>query len=111
MAKVGNNKICTEVLNMLEKLSIGWRQTKRITHNFKCKYSSLILEGYRVTEQLYLVWSMDILYEASHNIQVLKIWEISSLSDLSKLEQKLDKVFESYQKDKINYCHYKNHKR
>lgn len=109
MTKVENSETCMEILSMLENLSNGWRQTKSINHNFQCEYSSLLLEIYKVTEHLYLVWNVDVLYEASHYIQILKIWEISALSNLPKLEQKLDNIFKRYSKDKINCCKFTNH--
>nr|XP_048333039.1 uncharacterized protein LOC107434514 isoform X2 [Ziziphus jujuba var. spinosa] len=108
MVRVKNNELCKQVLSLLEKLSNGWRQPQKgrnlIVHD---KISSQLLEYYKVNDQLYLVWTIDIIQENSNHIQVLKVLDILPLSSIAELEKQLEILFESYQLDKINRCKYK----
>ncbi|KAH7521374.1 hypothetical protein FEM48_Zijuj07G0026400 [Ziziphus jujuba var. spinosa] len=108
MVRVKNNELCKQVFSMLEKLSNGWRQPhkgrKRIVHD---KISSELLEHYKVNDQLYLVWTIDIIQENSSHIQVLKVLDILPLSKIAELAKQLEILFESYELDKIKHCKYK----
>uniref|UniRef100_A0A6P4A234 uncharacterized protein LOC107422114 n=1 Tax=Ziziphus jujuba TaxID=326968 RepID=A0A6P4A234_ZIZJJ len=108
MVRVKNNELCKQVLSLLEKLSNGWRQPQKgrnlIVHD---KISSQLLEYYKVNDQLYLVWTIDIIQENSNHIQVLKVLDILPLSSIAELEKQLEILFKSYQLDKISRCKYK----
>ncbi|XP_059451311.1 uncharacterized ATP-dependent helicase C29A10.10c-like [Corylus avellana] len=105
IARTSNAEIRKEVISLLAKLSSGWRQTNEkrnlIVHDGT---SSQVLEIYRVDEQLNLVWTVDILKEDSHHIQVMKVWDVLPLSDIPRLAKQLDILFGSYTVDKMHRC-------
>lgn len=109
MIRVKNNELCKEVLSLLEKLSNGWRcqLNNRRNRIVKEKISSQLLEHYKVNDQLYLVWTIDVLEENSNFIQVLKVLDIRPLSNIAELAKQLQILFESYKTDKISRCKYK----
>ncbi|CAK7328367.1 unnamed protein product [Dovyalis caffra] len=82
VARVRNVRIRKEVLSLLAKLSNGWRQSRNkrslIVHN---GISSPLSEQYKVSGQLNIIWTVDILQENSFYIQVLKVWDILPSSD------------------------------
>jgi senataxin len=98
------------VLSLLAKLSNGWRQhhsrKKRslLVHN---GISSPLIEQYKVSGQLNMIWTVDILQENSFSIQVLKVWDILPSSDIPKLAPRLDTLFRNYTEEQMNRCLYK----
>ena len=54
-----------------------------------------------------LVWTVDILRESSHQVQMLKVWDVLVLSDVPKLSNQLDRLYGSYSLDEMNRCKYK----
>ncbi|KAE8021890.1 hypothetical protein FH972_007740 [Carpinus fangiana] len=105
ISRIRNAEICSAVLSLLAKLTSGWRQPHErrnlIVHNGT---SSKFLEVYKVDRQLNLVWTVDILKEYSHHIQVMKVWDVVRLSDIQKLAKQLDVVLGSYTADKMHRC-------
>ncbi|XP_057950206.1 uncharacterized protein LOC131145129 isoform X2 [Malania oleifera] len=91
----------TSVINLLLKLSNGWRPKKRNVDTV-CECSSYILKQFKV-EGLYVVCSNDIAKELKY-IQVLKVWDILPLDDIPKLIKRLDCIFIKYTDDFINRC-------
>ncbi|KAL5700837.1 hypothetical protein ACHQM5_026241 [Ranunculus cassubicifolius] len=89
------------VINLLLKLSSGWRPKKR---NVDCVYenSSQLIQQFKV-EGLYLISTIDIVKESTF-IQVFKIWDIIPLHEMSKLVKRLDNIFQMYTDDFINRC-------
>lgn len=107
MARVPDYEFCKEVLSLLEKLSCGWRQPHKESSPFvNGGTSSQFVEHYKV-KHMYLVWSVDLLRENSHHIQVLKVWNVLVLSDLPKLSKQLHALYESYASEKMSRCKYK----
>lgn len=110
VARVGNVRICKEVLSLLANLSNGWRQHQsrkkrsQMVHN---GISSPLIEQYNVSGQLNMIWSVEILQENSFCIQVLKVWDILPSSDIPKLAQRLDTLFRNYTEKQMNRCLYK----
>ncbi|KAK9989209.1 hypothetical protein SO802_029448 [Lithocarpus litseifolius] len=102
---IRNSEICKEVLNVLQKLSSGWRQPQEerdpVVHDGP---SSQLLEMSKVSEQLNLVWNVDCLKEDSNYIQILKVWGVVPLSDIPKLAKRLDVLFGRYRVDEMNRC-------
>jgi hypothetical protein len=94
------------VLNLLIKLSIGWRPKKR---SVVCESSLKILKQFKV-EGHYIVCANDIVKEWSDVVkefsyhQVLKIWDILPIEDIPKLVKHLDSMFKKYTDDFINRC-------
>ncbi|KAJ6926304.1 hypothetical protein NC651_010664 [Populus alba x Populus x berolinensis] len=109
-ARVGNVRICKEVLSLLARLSNGWRQhqsRKKRSQRVHNGISSPLIEQYNVSGQLNMIWTVDILQENSFCIQVLKVWDILPSSDIPKLAQRLDTLFRNYTEEQMNRCLYK----
>jgi hypothetical protein len=108
IARTSNAEIRKEVISLLAKLSSGWRQPHE-ERNLVVHYgtSSQLLEIYKVDEQLNLVWTVDILNEDSHHIQVMKVWDVVPLSKIPRLAKQLDIIFGSYTVDKMHRCKHK----
>ncbi|XP_059452744.1 uncharacterized protein LOC132183340 isoform X2 [Corylus avellana] len=105
ISRIKNAEIRSAVLFLLAKLTSGWRQPHErrnlIVHDGT---SSELLEMYKVDRQLNLVWTVDILKEYSHHIQIMKVWDVARLSDIQNLAKQLDIVFGSYTVDKMHRC-------
>ncbi|GKA24657.1 UvrD-like helicase, ATP-binding domain, P-loop containing nucleoside triphosphate hydrolase [Tanacetum coccineum] len=89
------------VLNLLLKLSGGWRPKSRSVDLY-CENSLHILKQFKV-EGLYVICTIDIIKECKY-IQVLKVWDILPLEDISKLTKRLDIIFSAYTEEYINRC-------
>uniref|UniRef100_A0A7N2L9K9 UvrD-like helicase ATP-binding domain-containing protein n=1 Tax=Quercus lobata TaxID=97700 RepID=A0A7N2L9K9_QUELO len=94
------------VLNLLLKISKGWRPKKL---SVVCESSSQILKQFKVKD-LYIVCANDIIKECGDIAkelkysQVLKIWYIAPIEDIPKLVKRLDSMFGKYTNDFINCC-------
>jgi hypothetical protein len=108
ISRIRNAEIRSAVLSLLVKLTSGWRQPHErrnlIVHD---DTSSELLKVYKVNWQLNLVWTVDILKEYSHYIQVIKVWDVVRLSDIQKLAKQFDVIFGSYTADKMHRCKHK----
>ncbi|XP_076915166.1 uncharacterized protein LOC143574429 [Bidens hawaiensis] len=89
------------VLNLLLKLSGGWRP-KNTSVDMCCEKSSQILKKFKV-EGLYIICSVDIIKEVKYT-QVLKVWDILPLEEIPKLTKRLESIFSAYTDDYINRC-------
>ncbi|KAI3730441.1 hypothetical protein L1987_61611 [Smallanthus sonchifolius] len=89
------------VLNLLLKLSGGWRP-KNINVDVCCENSSQILKKFKV-EGLYIICSIDIIKEVKY-IQILKVWDVLPLEEIPKLTKRLESIFSAYTDDYINRC-------
>jgi hypothetical protein len=96
IARTSNVETRKKVLSLLAKLSSGWHQPHGT--------SSQLLVAYKVDGQLNLVWTVDILKEDSYHIQVMKVWDVVPLSDITRLVNHLYTIFESYTADKVHRC-------
>ncbi|TXG56710.1 hypothetical protein EZV62_018023 [Acer yangbiense] len=90
------------VINLLLKLASGWRPKKRKIDSV-CERSSHIVKQFKV-EGLNIVCTIDIEKEELQYIQVLKVWDILPLYDVSKLVKRLDDIFVKYSDDYVNRC-------
>ncbi|XP_021823824.1 probable helicase senataxin isoform X2 [Prunus avium] len=108
LAMIKDTVICREVFNLLTKLSSGWRRAQKdkgiIVHDGTC---AQLLEKYKVNRRLNLIWTVDILQQNSEYVQVMKVWNIVTLSDIPKLAKRLDIIIGSYTVDKMNRCKHK----
>ncbi|KAL6295349.1 hypothetical protein ACE6H2_003491 [Prunus campanulata] len=95
--KLKSIRLKKSVLNLLLKLSSGWRPKKRI-----CESSSPILRQYKV-EGLYIVCTTDIAKYVEYT-QILKIWDILPLEVIPKLVNRLESILKRYTDDFINRC-------
>ncbi|KAI3778696.1 hypothetical protein L2E82_08079 [Cichorium intybus] len=89
------------VLNLLLKLSGGWRPKNRSV-DMCCERSSQILKQFKV-EGLYVICTVDIIKESKY-IQVLKIWDLLPFDEISKLTKRLESIFAAYTDDYISRC-------
>ena len=89
------------VLNLLLKLSSGWRP-KNKSVDLCCEASSQILKQFKV-EGLYVICTIDIIKEVKY-VQVLKVWDILALDEILKLKKRLEGVYSAYTNDFNNRC-------
>ncbi|KAK9063834.1 hypothetical protein SSX86_017706 [Deinandra increscens subsp. villosa] len=89
------------VLDHLVKLCAGWRPKNKYA-NVCCESSSQILKKFSVGG-LYIICSVDIIKEVRY-IQVLKVWDILPLEEITKLTKQLEDIFSTYTDDYINRC-------
>nr|XP_023922880.1 uncharacterized protein LOC112034293 [Quercus suber] len=109
MSRLKDAETCTKVLTLLENLANGWRQPQSMKNlHVLCGASSQLLEQYKVKGLLHLVWTVDILKKNSNYVQILKVWDILPLSEMPKLANQLDVLFENYTLEKINHCKHKS---
>lgn len=108
LAMIKDTVICREVFNLLTKLSSGWRRAQKdkgiIVHDGTC---AQLLEKYKVNRLLNLIWTVDILQQNSEYVQVMKVWDIVTRSDIPKLAKRLDIIIGSYTMNKMNRCKHK----
>ncbi|BBG98601.1 P-loop containing nucleoside triphosphate hydrolases superfamily protein, partial [Prunus dulcis] len=99
LAMIKDTVICREV---------GWRRAQKdkgiIVHDGTC---AQLLEKYKVNRLLNLIWTVDILQQNSEYVQVMKVWDIVTRSDVPKLAKRLDIIIGSYTVDKMNRCKHK----
>ncbi|TQD88449.1 hypothetical protein C1H46_025973 [Malus baccata] len=101
--KLKSIQLKKSVLNLLLKLSGGWRPKKKNVQT--SSGSSSFLRQYKVGG-LYIVCTIDIAKELKY-IQVLKVWDILPLEDIPKLVNRLASIFKRYTDDFINRCNEK----
>lgn len=90
------------VLNLLLKLSSGWRPKKRNVDTI-CKCSLMMLKQFKV-DDLYVVLTTDIEKNLGY-MQVLRIWDVlPGLLDIQELTDRLDCIFNRYTERFINLC-------
>ena len=93
---------------LLTKLLSGWRQhhkDKGIVENDGT--SAQLLEKYKIKGHLNLMWTIDILQENAHYVQVMKFWDILPFSNVPELAKRLDIIFGNFTVDKMNRCKHK----
>ncbi|RZC62630.1 hypothetical protein C5167_024386 [Papaver somniferum] len=93
------------VINLLLKLSNGWRPRKLKSDTY-CGSPLQLLKQYKVGG-LYILSSVDIAKDSSYT-QVLKIWDILPLEEIPKLVNRLDNIFSLYTDDYLSRCKLKH---
>ncbi|KAI3972839.1 hypothetical protein MKX01_019497 [Papaver californicum] len=93
------------VINLLLKLSNGWRPRKLKLDTF-CGSPMQLLKQYKVGG-LYILTSVDVAKDSSYT-QVLKIWDILPLEEIPKLVNRLDNIFSLYTDDYLSRCKLKH---
>ncbi|PWA49328.1 uvrD-like Helicase, ATP-binding domain, P-loop containing nucleoside triphosphate hydrolase [Artemisia annua] len=94
--KLVGSRLKKLVLNLLLKLSSGWRP-KNKSVDLCCQTSSQILKQFKV-EGLYVICTIDIIKEVKY-IQVLKVCDVLALEEISKLKKRLESVYSAYTND------------
>ncbi|XP_042503955.1 uncharacterized protein LOC122081053 isoform X2 [Macadamia integrifolia] len=89
------------VINLLLKLSCGWRPKKGKVDPV-CESSVQLVKQFKV-ENLYIICSVDIMKYETY-VQVLKIWDILPLEEIPKLVKRLDNIFVALTDDFVNRC-------
>ncbi|KAJ4844697.1 hypothetical protein Tsubulata_020673 [Turnera subulata] len=62
---------------------------------------------YKVSGLIYLLWSVDLLNENGHVVQVLKVWDILPWSGIPNLAKDIDILCGSYSTDDIRCCNFR----
>ncbi|KAI3778679.1 hypothetical protein L2E82_08062 [Cichorium intybus] len=97
--KLADSRMKNLVVDLLQKLSGGWRPSDG---NIDCKTSSKVLKSCKV-EGLHVIWTVDIIKEVKY-IQVLKVWDILPLKEITNLRKELDSIFATYTDDYMKLC-------
>ncbi|EOA33494.1 hypothetical protein CARUB_v10019707mg [Capsella rubella] len=96
-----DSEVNKRVMNFLEKLSNG----KELQHEVENESKSQLRQE-EIDDGLSLIWAIDITKNNNHYVQVLKIWQVLSSSDVSHAIEHLEKHYKRYTKTKINRCRY-----
>ncbi|KAL9661794.1 hypothetical protein QQ045_026622 [Rhodiola kirilowii] len=111
MKKIDSIEIQKSVLELLEKLSTGWRANKSAKDvNVILEEGSTaseLLEVYKVSGGLDLAWSVDMEEEKSNCTQIIKVWDILWPTEVPKLARRLDALVGNYTVNMLNRCKYK----
>ncbi|KAK3421370.1 hypothetical protein EUGRSUZ_G02028 [Eucalyptus grandis] len=102
--KLASLRTKMSIINLLSKLSSGWRPKKRNV-DIICEHSSHIVRQFKA-DGFYVICTTDIVKELRY-IQILKIWDVLPLEDVVKLVKRLDSIFETYSDDFISRCNEK----
>ncbi|KAK3421368.1 hypothetical protein EUGRSUZ_G02020 [Eucalyptus grandis] len=102
--KLASLRTKMSIINLLSKLSSGWRPKKRNV-DIICEHSSHIVRQFKA-DGFYVICTTDIVKELIY-IQILKIWDVLPLEDVVKLVKRLDSIFETYSDDFISHCNEK----
>ncbi|KAJ0468730.1 putative P-loop containing nucleoside triphosphate hydrolase, DNA2/NAM7 helicase, helicase [Helianthus annuus] len=106
VARLTDHEICNKVVSLLVKLSGGWREPEKAGNcRLNTEGSCTLIEEYKVTQDLCLIWAVDIVAQDSVCIQVLKVWDVSSANKFEELSKMLkEKVYGNYTVNMINRC-------
>ncbi|XP_004295335.1 PREDICTED: uncharacterized protein LOC101293470 [Fragaria vesca subsp. vesca] len=106
--KIKDTAILGEVLALLTSLSRGWRSPHKDKGNVVYDGTSAqLLEKYKIKGHMNIIWTVDIIQENAHYVQVIKFWDILPFSHLPELAKRLDIVFGKFTVDKMNRCKHK----
>ncbi|CBI22565.3 unnamed protein product, partial [Vitis vinifera] len=108
MVRIKSVEIHNKVFCLLEKLSSGWRRPDNEANPNTINGTCLqLLELYKVTKILNLVWSVEILKEDSNYIQVLKVWDILPMERTPKQAARLENLFGNKRVIDMDHCKFK----
>ncbi|TKY64709.1 ATP-dependent helicase [Spatholobus suberectus] len=107
LRRVGNRETFEQVFYILQKLSNGWRENHKKKMFVDDGVSSQLLEQYEVNGSVSLVWTVDILQENLHCIQVMMVWDILPHCDIYNIAKRLDIVYSNYTNLRIHQCKYR----
>ncbi|CAJ2640612.1 unnamed protein product [Trifolium pratense] len=104
MARIKNTEDCKKICSLLMQLTSGWHQPRQeINIGVVDDTSSQLLGLCKVNELLYLVWTIDVLEENSNYVQVLKIWDVLPISEVSQMVRDINIFCRNYSVD-IHKC-------
>ncbi|OIT32628.1 putative helicase magatama 3 [Nicotiana attenuata] len=99
--KLASSRLRMSVINLLVKLASGWRPKNRNADSIS-ESSSQIVKQFKV-EGRYIVCTVDIQKESTYT-QVLKVWDILPLEEVTKLLRRLDSISSMYTDEFISLC-------
>ncbi|RZC43878.1 hypothetical protein C5167_036821 [Papaver somniferum] len=99
--KLKSSQTQKSVVNLLVKLSNGWRP-KKFKVETLCGNSVQFVKQYKVG-RIYIISSVDVAKYSCYT-QVLKIWDILPLEEISKLLKSLHSIFSIYTDEYLNRC-------
>ncbi|KAI3893034.1 hypothetical protein MKW92_025987 [Papaver armeniacum] len=99
--KLKSSQTQKSVVNLLVKLSNGWRP-KKFEVETLCGNSIQLVKQYKVGK-VYVISSVDVAKYSCYT-QILKIWDILPLEEIPKLVKSLDSIFSIYTDDYLNRC-------
>ncbi|EHA8589880.1 putative UvrD-like Helicase [Cocos nucifera] len=85
------------IIGLLWRLACGWRPKR------KSLYFSKFVKQFRV-HGLSLICTTDIIKESSKYIQVMKVWNVLTLTEVSKLHQRLEHMMSSFNDCYVKCC-------
>ncbi|KAK9757967.1 hypothetical protein RND81_01G197400 [Saponaria officinalis] len=100
-SKLPSTRTKKSVMNLLVKLSNGWRP-KKIRVDPVCESAIHIVKQFKV-EGRYVISTNDIVKESRYT-QVMKIWDIVPLEDVSALVRRLDNMYGAFTDDFLSRC-------
>ncbi|XP_057430060.1 uncharacterized protein LOC130723122 [Lotus japonicus] len=110
MERMKGTDLCQKICSMLMQLSSGQRQPDHeINIVVVDDTSSQLLELYKVNELLYLACTVDILEENSRYAQVLRIWDVLHLSEVSRLAGDIKISYRNYYPDVLGWCKFRSY--
>ncbi|GJT44469.1 UvrD-like helicase, ATP-binding domain, P-loop containing nucleoside triphosphate hydrolase [Tanacetum coccineum] len=98
LGKLTHPRLKKQVINLLLKLSNGWRPKNRSV-DLSYENSLQILKQFKV-EGIYVICTIDIIKEVNYT-QVLKVWNILPLEEILELTKQLGRIFFAYSDDYI----------
>ncbi|KAH9618695.1 hypothetical protein KSS87_006974, partial [Heliosperma pusillum] len=105
-SKLPSSRVKKSVMNVLVKLSSGWRP-KKIRVDPVCDSCIQIAKQYRV-EGRYIITTTDIIKETRY-IQVMKIWDIIPPENVPMLVKRIDQIYGMFTDDFVSLCKVKSY--
>ncbi|KAI3794404.1 hypothetical protein L1987_37035 [Smallanthus sonchifolius] len=104
--RLTDHEICNKVLSLLVKLSGGWREPENAGNSrVNTEGTCTLLEEYKVTHDLRLIWAVDIVAQNSVCIQVLKVWNVLHATKVEELSKMLtEKIYGNYTVNMMKRC-------
>ncbi|PKI40624.1 hypothetical protein CRG98_038973 [Punica granatum] len=99
--KLASSRTRSSVMNLLMKLSSGWRPKRKVV-NLICKSSSQIVKQFKA-ENLYILCTVDIEKESEYT-QILKIWDVLPLEYTAKTIEHLDGIYMRFSDEYVSRC-------
>ncbi|XP_022007952.1 uncharacterized protein LOC110907253 [Helianthus annuus] len=106
IARLTDHEIFNEVVSLLVKLSNGWREPEKGGNSLvNTEGSCTLIEEYKVTKDLYLIWAVDTVAQDAVCSQVLMVWGVLSATKFEELSKMLmEKVYGNYTINMMNRC-------
>lgn len=97
VGELKNSAIYRKIKSFLERISQGLLDEEESDRDNLLKQS-------KIDDDLTLIWSVDILKEGSHHVQVLKIWDVVPSCNALEAVKRLDLNHMKYTSDEIEKC-------